>query len=116
MDKSDNYGGVPKDVFDDIADACVNTPLPGLTPELRITLLNALLLEEHATIKGGPGQTGIPDAMALFDELRKRMKALRTAPLAGVPAAAAQVVTQLNTIGTQWGKVGTVHRAFYTLT
>jgi hypothetical protein len=117
MDKSDNYGGgVPEDVFNDIADACIRTPLAGLTPNDRISLLAELLFEEHAATKGGPGQTGIPDAMALFDELRKRMKALRASPLAGVPTAATAVGAQLKIIGKQWGDVGPVHPAFYTFT
>src|SRR5688572_16451671 len=110
MAKGDNYGGgVPEDVFNDIADACIRVPLPGLTPNDRISLLAELLFEEHAATKGGPGQTGIPDGMALFDELRKRVKALRAAPGPGVPAAATAVGAQLKVIGKQWADVGPVH-------
>ena len=117
MAKGDNYGrGVPEDIFGDLADTFFRSRLAGLTDADVISLARELLFEEHAAINCGPGQTGFSDANALFDELRRLVKALRNAPAAGVSAAATAINGQLKIIGKQWQDVGPVHPAFYTFT
>jgi hypothetical protein len=104
MEKPNDFGGIPTDVYTTIL-AFFTPPLnPGVTEAMASKLLVELVRERHAALIPGPGRTGFMDAYRAFDRLDKAIAEFQGAAGAAIGPAVAGLGVAIAAIAQLWAK------------